>query len=106
MHPYQRVAVVLIKPTHYDDAGFPYRYWRGVLPSNSLAAMNALTRGQPDAAAAATFLSRSTPWRTASTAKPGSSSAWRAASRSRAPNCCSSAWWPLQTARSSLRPAT
>ena len=36
------MAVVLIKPTHYDDAGFPYRYWRGVLPSNSLAAMNAL----------------------------------------------------------------
>ncbi len=44
MPPYERVAVVLIKPTHFDDAGFPYRYWRGVLPSNSLAAMNALTR--------------------------------------------------------------
>lgn len=41
--PFQRVVVVLIKPTHYDDAGFPYRYWRGVLPSNSLAAMNTLT---------------------------------------------------------------
>jgi hypothetical protein len=35
----------VVLSTHpYDDAGFPYRYWRGVLPSNSLAAMNALTR--------------------------------------------------------------
>jgi radical SAM superfamily enzyme YgiQ (UPF0313 family) len=41
--PYERVVVVLIKPTHYDDDGFPYRFWRGVLPSNSLAAMHTLT---------------------------------------------------------------
>lgn len=40
----RRVVVVLIKPTHYDDAGFPYRFWRGVLPSNSLAVLNTLTR--------------------------------------------------------------
>src|SRR3989344_4609762 len=39
----ERIVVVLIKPTHYDNNGFPYRYWRGVLPSNSLAAMYALT---------------------------------------------------------------
>lgn len=39
----RRVVVVLIKPTHYDDQGFPHRYLRGVLPSNSLAVMNSLT---------------------------------------------------------------
>lgn len=39
----KRVVVVLIKPTHYDDAGFPHRYWRAVLPSNSLAVMRSLT---------------------------------------------------------------
>ncbi len=39
----RRVVVVLIKPTSYDDQGFPFRFWRGVLPSNSLAAMQALT---------------------------------------------------------------
>lgn len=38
-----RLVVVLIKPTHYDDDGFPYRYLRGVLPSNGLAAMYSLT---------------------------------------------------------------
>jgi len=40
----QKVVVVLIKPTHYDDQGFPYRFARGVLPSNSMAVMYALTR--------------------------------------------------------------
>lgn len=39
----RRVVLVFIKPTHYDDDGFPHRYWRGVLPSNSLAVMRALT---------------------------------------------------------------
>lgn len=40
----KRVVVVLIKPTSYDDDGYPYRFLRGVLPSNSLAIMYALTR--------------------------------------------------------------
>jgi radical SAM superfamily enzyme YgiQ (UPF0313 family) len=40
----RRVVVVLIKPTSYDDDGFPYTFARGVLPSNSLAALYALTR--------------------------------------------------------------
>ncbi len=39
----ERVVVILIKPTHYDDDGFPQRYARGVLPSNSLAVMRSLT---------------------------------------------------------------
>ena len=40
----KRVVVVLIKPTSYDDDGYPYRFLRGVLPSNSLTIMYALTR--------------------------------------------------------------
>lgn len=40
---FQRLVVVLVKPTHYDDDGFPHRYWRGVLPSNSLAVIHSLT---------------------------------------------------------------
>ncbi len=40
----RRVVVVLIKPTSYDDQGFPFRFLRGVLPTNSLAAVHALTR--------------------------------------------------------------
>ena len=35
--------VVLIKPSRYDDDGYVVRHWRGVLPSNTLAAMHALT---------------------------------------------------------------
>lgn len=42
----RRVVVVLIKPTSYDDDGFPYSFARGVLPSNSLAALYALTRDE------------------------------------------------------------
>jgi len=34
--------VVLIKPTHYDDDGYPIQWIRSAIPSNSLAALNAL----------------------------------------------------------------
>lgn len=40
----RRVVVALIKPTSYDEEGFPYTFARGVLPSNSLAALYALTQ--------------------------------------------------------------
>lgn len=40
---HKRVVVILIKPSHYDDDGFPHRYLRGVLPSNSLAVLYSLT---------------------------------------------------------------
>jgi hypothetical protein len=40
----RRIAIILIKPTSYDDDGFPYTFARGVLPSNSLAVLNTLTR--------------------------------------------------------------
>ena len=39
----KRVVVLLIKPSHYDSNGFPYRFVRAVLPSNSSAVMYALT---------------------------------------------------------------
>jgi radical SAM superfamily enzyme len=35
---------IMIKPTHYDDNGYPIVWWRTVLPSNSLAALNGLGR--------------------------------------------------------------
>src|SRR5262245_51170353 len=35
--------VVLIKPSRYDDDGYVVRHWRGVLPSNTLAAIYSLT---------------------------------------------------------------
>ena len=30
---------VMIKPSHYDDDGYVIRWWRSVIPSNSLAAV-------------------------------------------------------------------
>ncbi len=33
---------VLIKPTHYDDRGYPIQWFRSALPSNTLACMNSL----------------------------------------------------------------
>ena len=29
---------VMIKPSHYDDDGYPIVWWRTLIPSNSLAA--------------------------------------------------------------------
>jgi radical SAM superfamily enzyme YgiQ (UPF0313 family) len=40
----QRLHVLLINPSKYDDDGYVMRYLRGVLPSNTLAALAALTR--------------------------------------------------------------
>jgi radical SAM superfamily enzyme YgiQ (UPF0313 family) len=41
--PMRTLNVVLIKPSRYDDQGYVVRHWRGVLPSNTLAALHALT---------------------------------------------------------------
>lgn len=41
--PVNRLEVYLIKPSKYDDDGYVIRYWRGVLPSNTLAALYSLT---------------------------------------------------------------
>jgi radical SAM superfamily enzyme YgiQ (UPF0313 family) len=36
----RRFRVVLIKPSHYHDDGYVIRWWRGLVPSNSLAALH------------------------------------------------------------------
>lgn len=36
----RRFCVVLIKPSHYHDDGYVIRWWRGLVPSNSLAALH------------------------------------------------------------------
>ena len=40
---YRTVHVVLIKPSKYDDDGYVIRFWKGVLPSNTLSVLNGLT---------------------------------------------------------------
>ena len=35
----RRFQLVLIKPSHYDDDGYVIRWWRAMIPSNSLAAI-------------------------------------------------------------------
>jgi radical SAM superfamily enzyme YgiQ (UPF0313 family) len=37
--PPRRFQLVLIKPSHYDDDGYVIRWWRSIIPSNSLAAL-------------------------------------------------------------------
>ena len=37
--PSRRVQLILIKPSHYDDDGYVIRWWRAIIPSNSLAAV-------------------------------------------------------------------
>lgn len=36
--------LILIKPSKYDDDGYVIRYWRGVLPSNTLSALHSMTK--------------------------------------------------------------
>ncbi|MBB3658524.1 hypothetical protein FHX15_003771 [Rhizobium sp. BK650] len=35
----KRFQLILIKPSHYDDDGYVIRWWRAMIPSNSLAAI-------------------------------------------------------------------
>src|SRR6201999_1956045 len=37
--PAKQFRLVLIKPSHYDDDGYVIRWWRAMIPSNSLAAL-------------------------------------------------------------------
>src|SRR5437016_1432607 len=41
-HDRTRFFVEIIKPSHYDDAGYVIQWGRGFIPSNSLACLNAL----------------------------------------------------------------
>ncbi|HZY31616.1 MAG TPA: hypothetical protein VFF86_08250, partial [Candidatus Methylomirabilis sp.] len=40
---YTTLRVVLIKPSKYDDEGYVIRFWKGVLPSNTLNVLHGLT---------------------------------------------------------------
>ena len=42
----RRLQVYLIKPSKYDDDGYVIRYFRGVLPSNTLSTLYSLTEDQ------------------------------------------------------------
>jgi len=35
----RRFQLILIKPSHYHDDGYVIRWWRAMIPSNSLAAI-------------------------------------------------------------------
>ena len=39
----KRFRIVLIKPSKYDDEGYVIRFWKGVLPSNTLNVLHGLT---------------------------------------------------------------
>jgi radical SAM superfamily enzyme YgiQ (UPF0313 family) len=39
MSPKRHFQLILIKPSHYDDDGYVIRWWRALIPSNSLAAL-------------------------------------------------------------------
>jgi len=41
--PFKKFRIVLIKPSKYDDDGYVIRFWKGVLPSNTLNVLNGLT---------------------------------------------------------------
>lgn len=38
----QAFSLILIKPTHYDDSGYPIQWMRSAIPSNTLACLNGL----------------------------------------------------------------
>lgn len=40
---YRTLHVILIKPSKYDDEGYVIRFWKGVLPSNTLNVLHGLT---------------------------------------------------------------
>ncbi|MBI4711365.1 MAG: radical SAM protein [Candidatus Omnitrophica bacterium] len=42
-HKYKRLRLFLIKPSKYDDEGYVIRYWKGILPSNTLSCLNGLS---------------------------------------------------------------
>ncbi|MEA2993074.1 MAG: hypothetical protein QOD40_1994, partial [Alphaproteobacteria bacterium] len=38
----RRFQLILLKPSHYDDDGYVIRWWRALIPSNSLASVYGL----------------------------------------------------------------
>jgi radical SAM superfamily enzyme YgiQ (UPF0313 family) len=47
----RQLDVVYVLPSRYDDEGYVHRYWRGVLPSNTLACLKSLTQALADSGA-------------------------------------------------------
>jgi len=43
LNPIDKFHIVLIKPSKYDDDGYLIRFWKGVLPSNTLNVLHGLT---------------------------------------------------------------
>src|SRR3954449_10452882 len=41
--PIEKFRIILIKPSKYDDDGYVIRFWKGVLPSNTLNVLHGLT---------------------------------------------------------------
>src|SRR4249920_4161286 len=39
----EKFQIILIKPSKYDDDGYLIRFWKGVLPSNTLNVLHGLT---------------------------------------------------------------
>src|SRR4030095_9091708 len=44
----KKFRIVLIKPSKYDDDGYVIRFWKGVLPSNTLNVLHGLTEAVKD----------------------------------------------------------
>src|SRR5262245_35155577 len=44
----RRFCLVLVKPTHYCDDGYPIRWYRSAVPSNSLACMYGIAKDFAD----------------------------------------------------------
>ena len=68
---------VMVKPTHYDDDGYPIQWLRSAIPSNTLACLNGLAEDAqrrqvlgPDVDAAAAHLRRDQPARPARSHHP------------------------------------
>ena len=45
---FKKFRIVLIKPSKYDDEGYVIRFWKGVLPSNTLNVLHGLTEAVND----------------------------------------------------------
>src|SRR2546427_11522380 len=45
---FKTFRIVLIKPSKYDDEGYVIRFWKGVLPSNTLNVLHGLTEAVKD----------------------------------------------------------
>jgi hypothetical protein len=48
--------LVMIKPSHCDDDGYPVQWIRSAIPSNTLACMNALAKTRSDDACSGRIL--------------------------------------------------